>query len=465
MRTVATPFDVRPAAPDGGDGDSAAAWARSGALALTGRPDRPPLGPPAMLVGRLGEVAALIERRSAGLGRRVAVDPLRTLTARAAIAGLRRGGQVSCGGATRLLRARDGWLAVTLARPDDVDVVPAWLASGSGAGSGAAPDVPKGDDPWPVVAGAVAARSADGLVERGALLGLPVAALPPTPLPARQAPAPQVPAPRTLPPHVPGLLARLPLRATRLGEVAPAPALADLLVVELASLWAGPLCGSLLARAGARVVKVESIRRPDGARRGPAPFFDLLNAGKRSVALDPTTAEGGAALAGLISAADVVIEGSRPRALAQLGIDARAAVAGATVAGRGPRIWVSLTGHGRTGADAARVAFGDDAAVGGGLVCWDGGEPCFCADAVADPSTGLVAAAACLDAAAAGGRWLLDLGLTGVAAHLAGPTLPVPEGTAAPAPVAPSPGATGPALGEHTAEVLAGIRAVRGHDD
>ena len=40
------------------------------------------------------------------------------------------------------------------------------------------------------------------------------------------------------------------------------------MVVDLSSLWAGPLVGHLLLRAGARVVKVESTTRPDGARRG-----------------------------------------------------------------------------------------------------------------------------------------------------------------------------------------------------
>ena len=62
-------------------------------------------------------------------------------------------------------------------------------------------------------------------------------------------------------------------------------------------------------------------------------------------------------------------------------------------------------------------------------MAWDGDEPCFCADAVADPTSGLVAAAATLDALATGGRWLLDVSLAGVARHLAGPTLPVPGDT------------------------------------
>ena len=125
-------------------------------------------------------------------------------------------------------------------------------------------------------------------------------------------------------------------------------------------------------------------------------------------------------LARLLVGADVVLEASRPRALEQLGLDARALVAGG-----GPRVWASITGHGRTGSERDRVGFGDDAAVAGGLVAWGEQRPHFVADAVADPATGLIAAAAVVDALAQGGRWLLDISLAGVAAHLRGPTLPL----------------------------------------
>ena len=78
-------------------------------------------------------------------------------------------------------------------------------------------------------------------------------------------------------------------------------------------------------------MKVESTTRPDGARHGPAAFFDLMNAGKESVAVDLSTRTGTAALAALVASADVVIESSRPWALEQLGIDA------ARVVSHGPR--------------------------------------------------------------------------------------------------------------------------------
>ena len=106
------------------------------------------------------------------------------------------------------------------------------------------------------------------------------------------------------------------------------------------------------------------------------------------------------------------------------------------------------------------MAFGDDAAVAGGLVSWrqapDGGpaEPCFCADAVADPCSGLVAAAAAAAALAAGGRWLIDVALAGVAASLAGPTLEVGDLDAS-APRPPRPRGQAPALGADTDRVLA----------
>jgi hypothetical protein len=275
---------------------------------------------------------------------------------------------------------------------------------------------------WTSVAAAVAAERVDPLTRRAQLLGLAVAALPHEPVPA---------------PLSTGPLAGLPLGATESG--APTPdtprplrTLDGVLVVDLSSLWAGPLCTNLLQAAGARVIKVESLHRPDGARFGPAAFFDLLHAGQEAVAVDFRTGEGRTALRRLIEAADVVVEASRPRALEQLGFAPEAVVAGQTP---GPRVWVSITGYGRAAPGRDRVAFGDDAAVAGGLVARDGAGPCFLADAVADPCAGLVAAAANLSALGAGGRWLLDVSMRDVAAHLAGPITgpqPVPPFAAAP---------------------------------
>jgi hypothetical protein len=66
------------------------------------------------------------------------------------------------------------------------------------------------------------------------------------------------------------------------------------------------------------------------------------------------------------------------------------------------------------------VAWGDDAAVAGGLVADDQGRPAFLGDAVADPVTGMAAAAAVFDAVAKGGGVLLDVAMAGCAAAVAG---------------------------------------------
>ena len=81
---------------------------------LTGPAKGPGLGPSAELVPYLDALAERIASASAAIGRRVVVDPLQLLAERAAWGGLSRAGQRSCGGATRLLATRDGWVALTI---------------------------------------------------------------------------------------------------------------------------------------------------------------------------------------------------------------------------------------------------------------------------------------------------------------------------------------------------------------
>lgn len=350
--------------------DAVALWAASGVRNLTGRRNGGPVPGPMGLVPTMRALAQRLEDLSTRLGRSVSIEGSELLVERARITGHHRQGAVSVGGACRLAQAADGWVAVSLARDEDVASVPAWLEA----------EV-DGQDAFAV--DAVIRRLGVGeLVERANWLGIPCSALGEV----RQG-------------EVPGY---------QLGAAADplaAGALTGLSVVDLSSLWAGPLCGRLLREAGAQVTKVESASRPDGARRGPAAFFELMNGGKQSVVLDLRTAAGREELAALVARADVVIEASRPRALEQLGIDAFAFPG---------RVWLSITAYGRQ--QPMRVGFGDDAAVGGGLVAWDETGPMFVGDAVADPLTGLMGAVAVLDRLAAGGRWLVDLGLAQAAA-------------------------------------------------
>jgi hypothetical protein len=319
------------------------------------------------------------------------------LLERAAIAGLSPQGTTSWSGGARLLPAADGWVALSLTRPDDVELVPA-LVEDEVRGSA-----------WPAVTRCVAARRAQDVVSRGVLLGLPIAAL--------------------------GEASELPaVIATRTGD-APARALAGAVVVDFSALWAGPLCGSRLAEAGANVIKVESASRPDGARAGPLAFFDLMNANKRAFAVDFADPEDRALLQRLVDRADVVIEASRRRALDQLGIDRT-----------GAQVWLTITGYGR---DVDRVAFGDDAAVAGGLVEWRNGEPHFVGDAIADPLSGLTAAEEIAAALERGGRWTIDIAMAGVAAASRATLGDLPT------PRAREPIGRAPELGAHTAEIVA----------
>lgn len=359
-----------------GGGCPLVAWAASGAMALTGESDGPPNLAPGAMFSVLHEVADVLAEVSGHVGVSVRVDPGLLLSGRAALMGLSRRGRISAGGSTRLLPAADGWCAVSLARPDDLDLVPAMVGR---ANIG---------DPWKELTEAAGRDEAGRFAGHVRQFGVPAAALP--------ADVPVV---------------GVPWQVTTIAEAVSEPRLDDLLVVDLSSLWAGPLCAHLLGRAGATVVKVESVRRPDGARRGNHRFFDWLHAGQQSVAVDFTTADGRAELADLVRAADIVIEASRPRALAQLGL------APEDLPHRQGKVWVSITGYGRR--EPGLVAFGDDAAVAGGLVGRSDGQPVFCADAIADPLTGLVSAMAAMIAVAEGGGQLIDIAMRDVAAVFA----------------------------------------------
>lgn len=391
---------ARPAA-DQPPFDSRKDWARSGAMHLTGLADGPPLEAPGAVASGMRGAAFALGALSEAVGCRELgpLDSPALLGERAALASppRTRQGPRSVGGSCRLLRCADAWIALNLPRDEDIALLPAWLeasiedlpATGSDSGNGEART-------HELLSRAVVGRPAAELIERARLLGLPAARL------GEVAATP----PAWCRIAAPGR-ARRPDRA-REGGAPP-------LVVDLSSLWAGPLAGQLLAACGALVVKVESRERPDGARRGSTAFFDVMNGEKRSVAIEITSARGIRILRALLDRADIVIESSRPRALAQLGIDAAA-----VVATRPGVTWLSITGYGRAEPFANHAALGDDAAVAAGLVaCAADGTPVFCGDAIADPLTGLHAAVAALASFHTGGGKLLDVPLVGVAARVA----------------------------------------------
>jgi hypothetical protein len=357
--------------------------AASALMALTGRPDGPPLCPSGLVRG-LDRVAEAVAHWSAENGSAVEVNWAELVTARAAVLGLRRRGRISANGTCRLLRGPGGWMALNLPRPEDLAAVDAIVES------------PAGSDPWEAVRRALAATSVAHVVGRARLLGVPAAPLGQVTLPA----APAWEARPWWP---------------RAGQ----RAIADLRIVDLSSMWAGPLAAKLLAQAGASVVKVESTSRPDGARAVPGFYRALHPDDQPVVTVDLDKPEGKCRLRTLLDEADVVIESSRRRALEQIGCGPRDAKT------RDGRVWLSITGYGRGAPGSDWVAFGDDAAVAGGLVAWEDDEhPVFCGDALADPVTGMMAAAATFEAIATGGGVLLDVSMQACAASLARPSSP-----------------------------------------
>jgi hypothetical protein len=309
----------------------------------------------------------------------ISVDVDAMVSDRARLMGLGSNGRVSAGGTCRLVPTADGWVAVNLARQWDRDAVPAVVE-----------ETVDDPDPWPAIERYASARRAADVADRCQLLGVAAAVL--------------------NDPAVDGANAVAHHRVGPSGTSSEAP-----VVVDLSSMWAGPLCAHLLGRTGMRVIKVEDVHRPDGARFGDVRFFRALHDGHESVTVNLREASGRAEVERLMRRACVVIESSRPRALTQLGIEATRIVGD----GAG-RTWVSITGYGRSGAAGDKVAFGDDAAVAGGLVAYDAQDlPVFCADALADPLSGLVAAAATLKSIADGGGHLVEVAMAAVARSFA----------------------------------------------
>ncbi|MFI7008006.1 CaiB/BaiF CoA transferase family protein [Streptomyces sp. NPDC050145] len=135
--------------------------------------------------------------------------------------------------------------------------------------------------------------------------------------------------------------------------------LTGLRVLDLATLFAGPLCATMLGDFGAEVVKVEHPRRPDPSRgHGPSKdgvglWWKLLGRNKRNITLDLSTPGGRDVLLRLAADADVVIENFRPGTLERwgLGWDALSAA--------NPRLVLArVTGFGQFGPSARRPGFG-----------------------------------------------------------------------------------------------------------
>jgi crotonobetainyl-CoA:carnitine CoA-transferase CaiB-like acyl-CoA transferase len=211
--------------------------------------------------------------------------------------------------------------------------------------------------------------------------------------------------------------------------------LADLRVVDLATVLAGPGCARYLADFGADVIKVE---RPDGGDttrsmgwRDPADdvtyWWKLCGRGKRSVVLDLKSDSGRQALHALIDTADVLVENFRPGKLEALGFVPDELIA------RNPKLVITrVSGFGQDGPYAQRPGFATLAEAMSGFAAINGevdGPPLLPPIALTDEVAALVAAYATMVALHSGVGQVVDVNLLESMFQLMGPLFSVYAGT------------------------------------
>ena len=205
--------------------------------------------------------------------------------------------------------------------------------------------------------------------------------------------------------------------------------LADLKVVDVSSVVAGPACARYLADFGADVIKVE---RPDGGdtaralgwgdpRDGTTLFWKLLGRGKRTITLDLKRADDLAVMLRLCDEADVLVENFRPGTLERLGLGPEVLLA------RNARLVITrVTGFGQDGPYASRPGFATIAEAMSGFAAINGepdGGPLLPPIALTDEVTGLVAAFATLVAVHSGVGQVVDVNLLESLFQLMGPLI------------------------------------------
>ncbi|WP_455565608.1 CaiB/BaiF CoA transferase family protein [Microtetraspora malaysiensis] len=139
----------------------------------------------------------------------------------------------------------------------------------------------------------------------------------------------------------------------------PTGPLTGVVVVDAATLFAGPLAATILGDYGADVVKVEHPDRGDPSRThgaskdGIGLWWKMLGRNKRTVTANIGRPEGAELLKRLLARADVLIENFRPGTLERWGLSPR------TLLEMNPRLVIArVTGFGQFGPYAKRPGFG-----------------------------------------------------------------------------------------------------------
>jgi crotonobetainyl-CoA:carnitine CoA-transferase CaiB-like acyl-CoA transferase len=215
--------------------------------------------------------------------------------------------------------------------------------------------------------------------------------------------------------------------------------LTGLLVLDLATVFAGPALCRHLGDFGAEVVKVEKpggdAARVLGDLDGDDSFYwRIVGRNKRPVELDLKSELGREALRRLARRADVLVENFRPGVLERLGFDPQAVL----LRDNPGLVIVRVTGYGQTGPYADRAGFGTMAEGMSTLAAMTGqpdGPPTLPPIALADEVTGLRGAFAVLAALrhrdATGEGQVVDLSLLESLVDLIGPPPAIYDATGA----------------------------------
>jgi len=141
--------------------------------------------------------------------------------------------------------------------------------------------------------------------------------------------------------------------------------LADIRVLELGQLIAGPFCGQLLGDMGAEIIKLEPPGVGDAMRdwgRGVPVWWSVIARNKKSATLNLREPRGQQLLRDLVSHADILIENFRPGTMEKWGLGYR------ELAAINPRlIMVRVSGFGQTGPYAERAGYGSVGEAMGGI--------------------------------------------------------------------------------------------------
>jgi len=120
-------------------------------------------------------------------------------------------------------------------------------------------------------------------------------------------------------------------------------------IIEMAGIGPAPFCGMMLADMGADVIRIDRREKADlGLDRGPA--YEVMNRGRKSIALDIKKPEAVAIVKRLVRDADGLIEGFRPGVMERLGLGPN------VLAEINPRlVFGRMTGFGQEGPMAQRA--------------------------------------------------------------------------------------------------------------